>query len=737
MSVRFASESLDGYEQQLLDFVVNNRSKMVLKCLLVIMQVYLNPALISSVLAQDGLDSDEICMMYYINDPEMKPLSGIQSLEDTSESYELITIPGLNNRVVPGEPILPYKSAKILIPSNKDVANVEVVPGEQQYLGKFLIAPGHTVAPIGRNNSSEPEFFSPNGVFYESTEPYPEEFSSIIGVQNKCGYGILYVNLYPISYIPKTGDVYYTTSFRVNVTTTDLVRLDEDLFRGAPQDRETVSQMVDNPDVISTYVKNFEQTGRSYLLDGEYDYVIITSEMLKDAAEPNFQTLADWKNHRGIKTAIVTVEEIYEAYKYIPHKDDQELIRDFIKDVFLNNNVTYILLGGDGDGARVGGETWPDNTVPSRSLCCCWKYAENPPSLASDLYYACLNGSFDANGNQIYGEADDEPDLLAEVYVGRAPVDSVEELNNFVRKTISYESTDPSDPYLGMALMVGQYIGWPFEGEVTVWGGNHKDAIKAIFPGTFNIMTLYDRDYIGTCAIEYQNWPKSELIDRINQDELHIINHVGTTNFCDAVSTVMKMNYEDADALKNEKYFFGYSVGSWAGAFDNKNPEGCYLPHDCVLEHFVTAPCGAFAFIGLSGYGWAEHGSVSEGPSDKFDQAFWSAVFDENILNLGRANQLSKEANIDLIDDSDYGKSVRRCYYATNLLGDPETSLILPPVATSSPLEMVMSEGLSEPVFDFDTSFPEIEWEDNWIEPSFSEFDDKFDDAFTMDFGDA
>jgi hypothetical protein len=724
VSVRITSESLGGYEPRLLNFVVNNRSKMVLGCLLIIVQICLNPAFISSVLAQDGFDPGEICMMYYIDDPEIKSLPETQSLEDTSESYELITIPELNNRIVPGEPIIPYKTSKILLPLNKDVANVEVIPGEQRYLGKFLIAPGQAIASIGRDNSSEPEFLSPNEEIYKSTEPYPEELFTVIGVQNKCGYGILYVNLYPICYIPKTGDVYYTTSFHVNVTTTDLVRLNDDLFRGAPQDQETVSQMVDNPDVIATYVKDFESTGRSYLLNGDYDYVIITSEMLKGADEPNFQTLADWKNQRGVRTAIVTVEEIYGAYKYIPHKDDQEMIRNFIRDVFQNNNVTYILLGGDGDGARIGGETWPDNTVPSRSLRCCWIYGDCPPSIASDLYYACLDGNFNANGNQIYGEEEDDTDLLAEVYVGRAPVDSAEELNNFVRKTISYESTDPSDPRLGMALMVGQYIGWPFEGEVTVWGGNHKDAVIPIFPDTFNIMTLYDRDYIGSCATDDQNWPKSELIDRINHDELHIINHVGTTNFCDAVFMVMKMGYMDADALKNEKYFFGYSVGSWAGAFDNKNPEDCYLPHDCVLEHFVTAPCGAFAFIGYSGYGWAEHGTASEGPSDKFDQAFWSAVFDDNILNLGRANQLSKETNIGLLNDTtDYGISARRCYYGTNLLGDPETSLILPPAATSSLSEMVMSEGPSDPdpFLDFDEQFS----------MTMEEFDD-----FNMDFGD-
>jgi len=630
-------------------------------------------------------------IIYYGMDvPNVRPATEMPIIGEINESYMAISISELDNRIIPGEPMIPFKTAKILIPQGAEVKNIEVIPGEQKYLGRFSIVPGQNAIPICRDSELELELSPLNETIYESVEPYPKEFYSIIGIQKKCGYDILYVNLYPIRYIPKTGDVYYIQNFGVNVTTDTLRKLDNDLFRGILQDRDVVSQMVDNPDVAATYTKDFELIGGSILLDGEYDYVIITSQALKEVPAPNFLTLAEWKNSRGVRTTVVTLEDIYEAYKYTPHEDNQEMIRNFIRDVYLKNKVIYILLGGDGDVARIGGETWPDNNVPSRSLCCCWKYKEDAPAIVSDLYYACLDGNFDANGNRIYGEVEDKPDLLAEVYVGRAPVDSAEELNNFVRKTISYESVDPADPYINRVLMVGEYIGWPFEGEATAWGGNHKDATKDRFPRTFKIMKLYDRDYVGdNCGLDYHNWPKSELMNRINRNEIHLINHVGTTNFCDAVSTVMKMNYADADSLKNDKYFFGYSVGSWAGSFDNKNPEGIYLPYDCVLEHFVTAPCGAFAFIGLSCYGWAEHKNIDSGPSNRFDNAFWSAIFKKGILNIGRANQDSKEENIGWIyERGDYGKSTRRCYYGINLLGDPQTPLMLPTTTfDESPIE--------------------------------------------------
>ena len=138
------------------------------------------------------------------------------------------------------------------------------------------------------------------------------------------------------------------------------------------------------------------------------------------------------------------------------------------------------------------------------------------------------------------------------------------------------------------------------------------------------------------------------IVDIINGN-VHLINHIGTTNFCDIVAYVMKMGYNDADALTNDKYFFGYSQAGYAASFDNRNPEGTYLPHDCVLEHFVTAPAGAFAFIGNSRYGLLGLGGIDDSPSQKFDAAFWSEMFDttrwnetnRTVTNIGLINQLS------------------------------------------------------------------------------------------------
>jgi hypothetical protein len=697
-----------------------NMKKIVAVCFICLLSLSLSLAIFSSALAQGDPDStSKITLQYLLGEPTVD--RGIVTLagpDGSREIYDSVTIPGLNNLIVPGEPVLPVRTARILIPYGEEVQEVKVVTGNEKYLGSVSIRPGQNSVPIGftdnctgcnpeDNWTTTPDLALLNEEIYGSENPYPEEAYSVLGVQKKHGYKILYINLYPIKYIPKTGDAYSFGAFDVEVTTAPAQTLDLSLFRGLPEDRDEVDMIVDNPEKTTTYPTDLALTGKSLLLDGDYEYVIITNQYMKDAPGPyNFQALADWKTNKGVTAAIVTVEDIDANYRRKIYDDDQKVIREFIKDAYSKNHIKYVLLGGDGDGARIGGETW-DPIVPTRLLYA-WAYEPDPEScfipkdrvgIASDLYYACLDGNYDYNNNGIYGEEMDGEDgdwvdLAAEVYVGRAPVDNYDELSNFVRKTIAYESTNITDSYLAGIWMVGEYmepmiypkanISDPEDettGEIWGWGGDYKDKIKPLFPeDVFYVETLYDRNTTGDdCNCNQYDWNRAALIDEINANYIHAINHVGTSNFCDIVAYVMKMGYNHADALKNTKYFFGYSQAGYAASFDNRDPAGVYLPHDCVLEHFVTAPGGAFAFIGNTRYGLIDLNDVNASPSQRFDYAFWNEMFNgsTNATNIGKVNQLSKETFIGEVNNT-LGRNLRYCYYEINLLGDPETPFIIP-----------------------------------------------------------
>jgi hypothetical protein len=584
-----------------------------------------------------------------------KPVTG--KIDIGEQEYDTVSIPGCDMYGAPGEPVLPFKTARILIPYGEEVQDIQVIPGEEIYLGEFYIEPGQEQEPI--RFTGPVALTQPDEVIYNSDKAFPEEDYLKVSVQGMRGYQILILNLYPVKYVPKARKLSYFESMQVVVSTT--ASTPSELFRGVPEDRAEAAKIIDNREALSTYdsakASNPERSPLSPMQ--EYDYVIITNEALLGTSGPyNFQALCDSKIADGMSATIVTTEWIYANYGGV---DDQTKIRNFIIDAYNNWGTNYALLGGDGDDADKGGESG-DAIIPARGFWTGLKGEEcTPPNIPADMYYSCLDGTFDHNGNSIYGEPNDglgggEVDLFAEVYVGRAPVDSSAEVSNFVKKTLAYKSA----AFLPKALMAGEYLTW------VPCGGDYKDEIKegssnhgyttVGFPQPpFVVDTVYDRDYPGN------NWPKSELINRLNNNP-NIVNHMGHAN----PASVMKLSNSDVDALTNNNYFFGYTQGCYVGSFDNRWYNCDYDSSDCILEHFVVDDHGAFAFIGNSRYGWG-HRYSTNGASQRFDRQFWDAVFGEGITRIGMANADSKEDNVGLIGDN----YIRFCYYELNLFGDP------------------------------------------------------------------
>ena len=613
------------------------------------------------------------------------PSPGLDSYQLSGESadYVSVTMKELPQWSEPGLPVLPFKTVRILLPQGTEVGGIVVTCGKKVSLpGSFLVKPGQQPVPLSYEGQVEP--VPPDEEVYNSSAPFPGKLYSDVTVQSKRGYRILLVNLHPVEYIPKEGKLSYYESLTVTVTP-EAASLDA-LYRGLPQDQEIVGDMVDNPGTLSTYSASPTSLLKdSALPSGNYEYVIITNETLNATPGPNnFQALRDEKISRGITATIVTTEWIYADYngsRPDNGTDNQTKIRNFIIDAYENWNTSYVLLGGDGDGGGSG-----NAVIPHRGF---WGHISGdflPSTLSevtdydipADMYYACLNGTFDYNANGTYGEPGDglngtEVDLFAEVYVGRAPVDSQTEVQNFVHKTLTYENISSSDENLRKVWMAGEYLGF---GGISEYASTYKDEIKqgssahnyttvgfedSVYAPRFDVSTLYD--YPG------YSWPKSEIIGIMNNNT-HLINHLGHGN----VHYVMKMYNSDANALTNDElYFIGYTQACYCGAFDNRTTGGGYANYDCISEHFVTGAHGAVAFISNSRYGIAA-GNSTDGPSQHFDRQFWDAVLGEDKLNIGVANQDSKEDNAGRIGVQED----RWCYYEINLFGDPELRVKIP-----------------------------------------------------------
>lgn len=542
---------------------------------------------------------------------------------------DVINVEGCKSMEIKGM-LLPVKPLFILLPPGKKLERINI-DGEKITIGNYRPVKSEPLIVNGIKLHVHPDYEGRTPLYIKN------------GIYWLRGFPILVMNIFPVVY--DGGELIFYKKLHISIEFGK--GKISSMYRGLPEDIEWVKKYVDNPWIADEYpVKK---------IDG-CKYVIITSEKFLN----DFQKLAKYREDHGIKTKVVSVEDIVSNSSFwnktSMFNDTQAKIRNFIRYAYKNWGTDYVLLGGDGD---VKNES--SNIIPPRYL-----YATSyglplgdgeklEAYIPSDVYYACLDGNFNADMDDKWGENasgnevshKDEADLFAEVWVGRACVDNVEEIENIVNKTISYEENNGK--YLMQVLLLGEYLGFKGEAE---WGGNYKDKIAPFIPSSYNITKLYDR---------ISGWDKYELADVINRG-IHIINHDGHG----WTTYALKMRNHDLKLLNNTDYFFLYSQTCLAGSFDNWYPSNNYYDDDSFAEHLTLSKHGAFACIMNSRYGLGRENST-DSPGERYDMSFFKAVFQENIKEIGRANHYSKEENVWRIDEN----GMRWTYYQTNLFGDP------------------------------------------------------------------
>jgi hypothetical protein len=569
--------------------------------------------------------------------------------------YDTVRMEDTSSYQRTGAPIIPIRPVRVLIPYGKKIAACNVTALDtHQVPGTYRLAPAQKPYPLSFKGPIE--VTKPDMAVYGRAKNWPGTYYEQLPAQSKRGYQIFTVNLFPLQYLPTTGEISYAEKMRLEIDLADETA--SGIVKPSKAVKKKLSISVDNPDALASYPVEGEtqQMAASTSLPegGPYKYIVITSQDLKDANGPwNFQSLCDAKNADGITAGIVTTEWIYANYpgnKPNGGSDNQTQIRNFLIDAYQNWGTEYVLLGGT------------NAIVPARM------FSVNFTTMPVDMYYGCVEPAactFDFDADDLYGENTDgvnggEVDLFAEIFVGRAPVENATELARFIKKTLTYSWTERE--YLPRITMLGEFLGFggasqyatgmmeqirtggAFDGYFTY---GFENNIKPDFYDFDTSTNLYDSE-------EYE-WPKSELLNLMNSG-VHVFNHLGHANDVYA----MKLYTSDLASLTNDDYFFVYSQGCTPGSFDTPN---------CFAEVITTMEHGAFAVIMNARSGWGMPFST-DGPSHRFARQFWDAVLGEEPekMEIGRANQDSKEDNFYNIN----GQNIRWCYYELNLFGDPQ-----------------------------------------------------------------
>ena len=331
------------------------------------------------------------------------------SLSDCSDPCDVI-----------GAPAIPAKYANILLPNG--ATDVKVSASGDLVLLASDVTPWPVQRPVPKSKPLPP-FTAPDSVAYASAAPWPAVAATFEGLHQMQGSTFVSVRVNPLVYVAAEKKLYYRPVVNVTVSYT-LPR--NAAARGVARDamaNEMVNALVVNPTNTSSTKSTTAPRGSMRDATDKVDYLIITDNVLSNA----FQNLADYRaTEQGgsFSTRVVKISEIESHYE----GDDVPMkIRNCIFDYYQNHGTTYVVLGGD------------DSRVPVR-----YTYAQvgecKEWHMPTDLYYSDLTGTWKADGLDDFGVEEANVDMSPEVIVGRIPVRTGNQLNDYLAKVEAFET---------------------------------------------------------------------------------------------------------------------------------------------------------------------------------------------------------------------------------------------------------------------------------------------------------
>ena len=250
------------------------------------------------------------------------------------------------------------------------------------------------------------------------------------------------------------------------------------------------------------------------------------------------------------------------------------------------------------------------------------------------------------------------------MFVGRAPVESVDEVTIFVDKVLKYEKDPPRTDYPVNVLLLG------FDLDSSTPCENLKEVIDGYLPDYFNVTKVYDSD----TGNHYHD--ANDALEA-GQNLVNHADHCGSTVM--GVGSVnhgwLLSNWDVAFLNNDDRTSILVSMGCWPNAMDQ---------NDCIAEHFVIYNPGqaGVAYNGNTRSGWYYIGNT-EGLSCQLDRDWWRGIFQYGQNNLGKAITWDKHH----FPQGGWDMGLKRhCEWTFNLLGEPEM-----PIWLNTPVDLDVS----------------------------------------------
>ena len=138
---------------------------------------------------------------YAFEAPQMEPAG----------THTRLVVPGCGQLHRIGEPALPFRTARLVLPAGWTVGQAAVVPSEEPVRigGEWQIEYGgqpHSRPSVGR------DAYLPGASrrIYTSDNFYPESAAELVSVQRMAGCDIALVRVFPVRYRPASGQLWFT-----------------------------------------------------------------------------------------------------------------------------------------------------------------------------------------------------------------------------------------------------------------------------------------------------------------------------------------------------------------------------------------------------------------------------------------------------------------------------------------------------------------------------------------------
>lgn len=566
-------------------------------------------------------------MTYHFDTPTVHPLQG----------YEQIQFDGCMQSAKAGQPSLPWQQVSLILPEGQEAESIEV------YLTDFRDLAGvHELFPYQpsrRYSDPERHDFLKDEALYASKSVYPSETKGRLTTQYLNGVGFAFSSFSPVQYEPATGHVRYAATATV-VVRTKASRVDHHRKLWlTPSHRNRVERLAQNPEMLQAY----QSRGRE--ISG-YELLVITTAPYVS----QFDSYVDFYQARGLRTRVVCVDDIYNTMQ---GSDYAEKIRNYIIQEYEDNGILMVNLGGD----------VPD--IPYRGFYCHVTSGggnQEDNGLPADLYYAALDGTWNDNNNNRWGEIG-EDDLLPEIGVGRMCFSNQNEFDNMMHKSMTYQR----EPVLGefrKVIMGGEHL---YDDPMSN-GSQYLELLIGERSDNGYTTIGIPEDYEFTRLYEEQgNWSGSLLRNAINQGTqyVHHDGHANTTYVAGWYnSDITDANFSGANGV-DHNYTFFHSSGCICGDFTET----------CIMEKMTKIANFAVATIGNSRYGWFNEGQT-EGPAIHLARETEDAYYHERIPYTGLALTEAKCQTAPWVTAPGQWEegALRWNFYDLNIMGDVAVS---------------------------------------------------------------